>query len=89
MKEESTLEDFEDSKELLDGAAALSESSDMTEQEIAVSSGKSRATELRRRIEERLDSKRIALECDYLMLDDMADWTDGLDDYSESQDSLQ
>lgn len=39
---------------------------------------KMRVTELRRRIEERLDSKRIALECDYLDLEDALDVADSL-----------
>lgn len=39
---------------------------------------KMRVTELRRRIEERLDSRRIALECDYLDIEDALDVAESL-----------
>ena len=40
---------------------------------VAAPTSKSHLTELRRRIEERLDSKRIAMEYDWDDLDDLAD----------------
>lgn len=48
-------------------------------------SSRSHITELRRRIEERLDSKRIALEYEYDDLDEL----DDLDDLDDLRESLQ
>lgn len=71
MKEQK-WDDFESAKDILE-AAIVSEESDVDEQKTSASKDKSRVTELRRRIEERLDSKRIALECDYLEWDELSD----------------
>ena len=75
MKEQK-WDDFESAKDILE-AAIVSEEAEVDEQKASVSKDKSRVTELRRRIEERLDSRRIALECDYLELDEL---TDDIDD---------
>lgn len=75
-------DDFESAKDILE-AALVSEESDVEEQKASGSKDKSRVTELRRRIEERLDSKRIALECDYLELEELSEEID--DPYSQLQ----
>ena len=74
MKEQK-WDDFESAKDILE-AAMVSEEAEVDEQKTSASKDKSRVTELRRRIEERLDSKRIALECDYLELDELSDEID-------------
>lgn len=71
MKEQK-WDDFESAKEFLE-AALIPEDSEAEPQKASNSKDKTRVTELRRRIEERLDSKRIALEYDYLELDDVTD----------------
>jgi len=85
MKEQK-WDDFDSdgSKEFLEASALTVDESDEESQPVA-SSGKSRVTELRRRIEERLESKRIALEYDYLMLDEI----DLSEDIPESSENLQ
>lgn len=74
MKEHK-WDDFEATKELLEAAALATETSESEQETTPVANDKMRMTELRRRIEERLESKRIALECDYLMLADLDDET--------------
>jgi len=81
MKQEK-WDDFESAKDVLE-AAMVSEETEVEEQKASSSKDKSRVTELRRRIEERLDSKRIALECDYLELEELADEIE--DPYSRIQ----
>ncbi len=68
----------ETSKDILEGAAALMDDNDdeMIERS-TVSSNKLKVTEMRRRIEERLDRKRISLEFDYEEVDN---WSDSLND---------
>ena len=75
-------DDFESAKDILE-AALVSEEPEVEEQKASGSKDKSRVTELRRRIEERLDSKRIALECDYLELEELSEEID--DPYSQLQ----
>ena len=76
--------DSDSSKELLEVSVLTTDETEEETQPV-VSSGKSRVTELRRRIEERLESKRIALEYDYLMLDEI----DLSEDIPESSENLQ
>jgi hypothetical protein len=76
MKERK-WDDFDSAKDILEAAMVSEEpEADAEEQKASGSKDKSRVTELRRRIEERLDSKRIALECDYLELEDLSDEID-------------
>jgi len=75
-------DDFESAKDILE-AALVSEEPEVEEQQASGPKDKSRVTELRRRIEERLDSKRIALECDYLELEELSEEID--DPYSQLQ----
>ncbi len=76
MKERK-WDDFESAKDILEAALVSEEpEAEASEQKAAGSKDKSRVTELRRRIEERLDSKRIALECDYLELEELSDEID-------------
>ncbi|MEQ8409799.1 MAG: hypothetical protein RKH07_16140 [Gammaproteobacteria bacterium] len=77
MKEQK-WDDFDSGKELLEAGAVNiePEAANDDDNEQPVAKGKTRVTEMRRRIEERLDSKRIALEYDYLMLDDLPDQLD-------------
>ena len=84
MKEQNGGESFEESKEFFDANALIPEEElDLeAEPKPGRKGNKSRVTELRRRIEERLDSKRVDLEFDYDLLDD-------LDDSPDSPDSLQ
>jgi hypothetical protein len=70
----------EDSKELFDAAVILpddnidlNDNSDFNDYPVRVTTPKTRFTELRRRIEERLDNKRIEHEFDYDELDAMLD----------------
>ena len=71
MKEQK-WDDFENAKEFLE-AALMPEEAEASEQKASSTKDKSRVTEMRRRIEERLDSKRIALEYDYLEMEDISD----------------
>ncbi len=70
MKEQKWDDSIEESKDIFEMAAAAVEE-DVAEEPKASST--SNITELRRRIEERLDSKRIALEYDYDDLDDLTE----------------
>ncbi len=72
MKEQESTESLEDSKDFFEAGAVLPEE-EFEPQVKANGSSKARLTELRRRIEERLDSKRIDLEFDYESLDDSSD----------------
>ncbi|MFT4861721.1 MAG: putative ATPase [Pseudohongiellaceae bacterium] len=69
----------ETSKDILEGAVALMDDNDEDEvlERSTVSSNKLKVTEMRRRIEERLDSKRISLQFDY---EELENWTDTLND---------
>ena len=71
MKEQNLEEGLDSSVEVFDVPADMVE--EPIEAKDAPSASKSHLTELRRRIEERLDSKRIAHEFDYDDLDDIAD----------------
>ncbi len=71
MKEQKWNESIDNTNELLDAAAVVLDED--CEIEISSTAGKSQMTKLRRRIEERLDSKRIALEYDYDDIDDIPD----------------
>ncbi len=75
MKEQK-WDDFDSGKELLESGAISADPEAANDGEQPVTTGKTRVTEMRRRIEERLDSKRIALEYDYLMLEDFPDQLD-------------
>lgn len=75
MKEQK-WDDFESAKDILEAATLMPEESEEPEQKASGSKDKSRVTELRRRIEERLDSKRIALEYDYLELEELSEEID-------------
>ena len=68
MKEQKWDDSFEGAKEVFEVTTGMPDEAE-EEQETAPSS-KSHITELRRRIEERLDSKRIALQFDYDDLED-------------------
>jgi len=72
MKEQK-WDDFESAKDILEATAPVPEDGEVEEQKAAAGKGKSRVTELRRRIEERLDSKRIALEHDYLEMEELTE----------------
>ncbi|GAB5500299.1 MAG: hypothetical protein PsegKO_26100 [Pseudohongiellaceae bacterium] len=72
MKEHK-WDDFESAKDILEATTPVPEDDEVEEQQAATGNAKSRVTEMRRRIEERLDSKRIALECDYLEMEDYSD----------------
>ncbi len=80
MKEQKWDDSFEDSKDFVEVTVLLPEEEEEEELRVKPSSDKSRVTELRRRIEERLDCKRIDLEFDY---DDELDELDALDDLRE------
>lgn len=69
MKEQQ-WDDLDSAKDILEASVALPEDGEVDEQKATAANTKSRVTEMRRRIEERLDSKRIALECDYLELEE-------------------
>tara|TARA_R110002073_G_scaffold244431_5_gene406461 strand:- start:1443 stop:1697 length:255 start_codon:yes stop_codon:yes gene_type:complete len=72
MKEPQWDDSMDDSKEFFDATVILpdDESDDADDDEpVKAASSKNHITELRRRIEERLDSKRIDHEFDYEDLD--------------------
>lgn len=76
MKEHDWDDSLEAPKQLLDAATLLVENEAEGEEiKAKPSSQKAQVTELRRRIEERLESKRISLEFDYEELDN---WTDSI-----------
>ncbi len=71
MKQQKWEDPTEAVKEFIDGGELMADDdSDIDEGSIA-SQGKARVTELRRRIEERLESKRIAFEYGYDEFDDV------------------
>lgn len=71
IKEQEWDNSPESSKEFLDPSSVLPEDEgDETELKAVAAKGKSQFTDLRRRIEERLDSKRIDLEYDWDDLDE-------------------
>jgi uncharacterized FlaG/YvyC family protein len=66
MKEQNWKENDELAKEFIEANGSLIEEAEVTlEAKATTPQSKSQLTELRRRIEERLDSKRIALEFEY------------------------
>jgi hypothetical protein len=69
MKEQKWDDSIENSAEFLESAALLPE--DEAEAKETAPAGKSKVAELRRRIEARLDSKRIDHEYDYDELDEL------------------
>ena len=71
MKEQPWDSNSEATREFVESGALVAESDN--EPEAVPLNSKNRVTELRRKIEERLDSKRIAREIDYLDLDDYSD----------------
>ena len=74
MKEQNWDENEELAKEFIEANSRLIEEADAPlEAKSAAHQSKSQLTELRRRIEERLDSKRIALEFEYEDFDDLDD----------------
>ena len=75
MKEPQWDDSVDDSKEFFDASAVLSddESDEDDEEPVRVVSTKTHFTDLRRRIEERMDSKRIDHEFAYDDLDSLLD----------------
>jgi hypothetical protein len=75
MKEQHWDDSIEEApKDILEASTVLlDDGDDEALEKSTVSSNKLRVTEMRRRIEERLDSKRISLEFDYEESDDWAD----------------
>ena len=71
MKKETWDGSVEESKEFIEAATVFPEEEPAVK--VKAHSVKSGITELRRRIEERLDSKRIDLEFNYEELDDISD----------------
>ena len=71
LKEKEWDEPLDDRKELFDAGAPAPE--EELAPETTAFGSEARITKLRRRIEERLDSKRIALEFAYDELDDLPD----------------
>ncbi|GJM12828.1 MAG: hypothetical protein DHS20C12_12310 [Pseudohongiella sp.] len=65
MKEPQWDDSADDSKEFFDATEILSDEDTDDEEPVTPVSAKSQFTDLRRRIEERLDSKRIDHEFDY------------------------
>ena len=68
MKEPQWDDSMDDSKEFFDAAVILPDDEaddDADDEPVKAASSKNHITELRRRIEERLDSKRIEHEFDY------------------------
>jgi len=76
MKEQKWDNTAGSMKEYIEASALIAADEDEEEQHV-VAPGKARVTELRRRIEERLDSKRIesqfAYDLDYDLADDSSD----------------
>ena len=74
MKEQNWEENEELAKDFIEANTGLIEETAATQDGIQdVAQSKSQFTDLRRRIEERLDSKRIALEFEYDDFDDLDD----------------
>ena len=68
MKEQKWDDSSESAKEYIEASAIMSD--DDVEERLAVSPCKARVTELRRRIEERMDSKRIERQFEYELSDE-------------------
>jgi hypothetical protein len=68
MKEQKWDDSSESAKEYIEASAIMSD--DDAEERLAVSPCKARVTELRRRIEERMDSKRIERQFEYELSDE-------------------
>ena len=74
MKEQNWEENDELAKEFIEANGSLSEEAESSMgAKSAASQSKSQLTELRRRVEERLASKRITLEFEYDDFDDLDD----------------
>jgi len=74
MKEQNWKESDELAKKFIEANGSLIEVAECPlDAKAATPQSKSQLTELRRRIEERLDSKRIALEFEYEDFDDLDD----------------
>ena len=74
MKEQNWEENEELAKDFIEANTGLIEETAAPQDAIQpVAQSKSQFTDLRRRIEERLDSKRIALEFEYDDFDDLDD----------------
>ena len=74
MKEQNWKENDELAKEFIEASGILIEEAEAPQEEkSAAPLSKPQLTDLRRRIEERLDSKRIALEFEYDDFDDLDD----------------
>ncbi|NKB32366.1 MAG: hypothetical protein GKR91_04640 [Pseudomonadales bacterium] len=74
MKEQKWDDSLESTKEFLDPGAVLPDDTQEEEEiRVAAPKTKSHLTELRRRIEERLDSKRIDLEYDWEEQDEISE----------------
>lgn len=71
MNEQKWNDSIDNTNELFEAAAVLPDED--TDIEISTTADTSHLTKLRRRIEERLDSKRIALEYNYDDIDELPD----------------
>lgn len=71
MNEQKWNDSIDNTNELFEAAAVLP--GEDTDIEISTTADTSHLTKLRRRIEERLDSKRIALEYNYDDIDELPD----------------
>jgi|FLOH01.1.fsa_nt_gi hypothetical protein len=89
MQEQEWDDSIEDAKEFFEAGAILPDED--SEEKTPNPVSKSHITELRRRIEDRIESKRIAQEFDYDELGELGDFDDfnDFDDYDELTDSLQ
>jgi len=81
-------DDFESGKEVSEQAQIKAENS-IEQRPDSAGNAKSRMTDLRRRIEERLESKRIALEYDYLMLEEFDPESEHSHEHDEGSEPLQ
>lgn len=72
MKEPKWDDSVDDSKEFFDAAEILADD-EIENEPVKMVSAKNQFTDLRRRIEERLDSKRIDIEFEYDDLDSLLD----------------
>lgn len=71
MNEQKWNDSIDNTNELFEAAAVLPDED--TDIEISTTADTSHLTKLRRRIEERLDSKRIALEYNYDDIEELPD----------------
>ena len=71
LKDSKWDDPLDDRQDYFDASANLAEDEEV--EKLSASDKKSRVTELRRRIEERLDSKRIDLEFEYDVFDELPD----------------